>query len=98
RSAASSRRRPRPPRAVSGDAVTYLGLLVLCTAADPAVLGRPLPRWVEDLGHDSAQVRRGAAFALGQAGTAAAFAVPQLVRALGDAEPGVREAAAQAIA
>src|SRR5437762_2037743 len=61
--------------------MTCLALWVLC-AADPVVLGRPVVKWVQDLEHASPKVRRGGAFALGEPGPAAAFAVPQLFRTL----------------
>jgi HEAT repeat protein len=58
-------------------------------------LGKPLSRWLVELRDAQPQVRRGAAFALGKSGSAAAPAA--LVKVLSDREAAVRDAAAYAL-
>ncbi len=69
--------------------------IVLPLRAGGDFLGKKAADWLKELADPKPTVRRGAAFALGKCGAAAA--VPDLVRALADAEPTVREAAAYAI-
>jgi HEAT repeat protein len=58
-------------------------------------LDKPLSFWQQQLGDTRPQVRRGAVFALGKSGDPEAL--NQLVGALEDADPGVRDAAAYAL-
>jgi HEAT repeat protein len=74
--------------------------LAAALAAAPArgesgYLGKPVGRWIDELKDPQPAVRRGAAFALGKCGSAAAL--PGLTRALHDADGGVRDAAAYAL-
>ena len=55
----------------------------------------PLPDLIRGLRHPTPDVRTRAARSLGRLGTLARDAMPLLVHALHDAEPAVREAAAQ---
>src|SRR5262249_2931511 len=63
--------------------------------ADGDFLGKRTADWVKELNDSTAEVRRGAAFALGKC--AALETVPHLVRVLGDKDAGVRDAAAYAV-
>lgn len=72
-------------------------LLVQLRAQDTSFLGRSAQQWAADLSHTNPQVRRSAAFALGQLREQAAAALPWLVRLLHDADPSVRESAAVAL-
>jgi HEAT repeat protein len=60
-------------------------------------LGKPVGQWVRELSAESPQTRRGAAFALGKIGAAAAPQLPRLASALKDPDGAVREAAVSAI-
>ncbi len=72
-------------------------LIAFRPAAGADFLGKPATAWLKELTDPNPpDVRRGAAFALGKCGSAAA--VPELVRALReDSDAGVRDAAAFAI-
>jgi HEAT repeat protein len=64
---------------------------------EPSFLGKPLSKWMEELGSQDARIRRSAAFALGKIGFASVQAVPKLTKLLKDKNAGVREAAASAL-
>src|SRR5437660_6565789 len=77
-----------------------LAVALLATSAKPqeaGFLGKPLNKWVEELGSKDPGVRRSAAFALGKMGSTAVYAVPKLARVLKDKNANVREAAATAL-
>ncbi len=69
------------------------GLLSSACAGD--FLGKSSSAWLKELSDPNAEVRRGAAFALGKCGSVEA--VPSLVRALEDREAPVRDAVAYAL-
>jgi HEAT repeat protein len=80
-------------------AIAFLAAAFLLIPLWPAraddFLGKPAAEWLKELSDPKPEVRRGAAFALGKCGSAAA--ATDLLRALGDADGGVREAAAFAL-
>jgi HEAT repeat protein len=67
-------------------------------AQGPSFLDKPIANWLKELKHKESSVRRSAAFALGQMGDDAWYAVPDLAFLLrNDSDAGVREAAAMAV-
>ena len=73
-----------------------LGLAALagCGGSAPTVVhGKPVAHWVAALHDPSPKLRRRAALALGNAGTADPAAVPALAEAVRDHDPAVRRAA-----
>src|SRR6516164_2331190 len=78
--------------------VVILALMAgVCPATDQGFLGKPLNRWIAELGSKDSRVRRNAAYALGKSGAQAVAAVPRLIKKLKDPEAAVREAVAQAL-
>lgn len=74
-------------------------ILILSAGPSPAqeFLRKSAAEWVRELESSSTPARRGAAFALGKMGLDGFPAVPDLVKALRDRDPGVREGAAFAL-
>ena len=68
-----------------------------CSEADSARKEKPTQAWISQLGDSSAVRRQEAADALGQLGSKAAAAIPDLVRAVADTNPFVRGSAVRAI-
>jgi HEAT repeat protein len=77
------------------------GILIVlpgATRGQDGFLGKEITKWIKELSDAKPEVRRSAAFALGKAGSKAAFAVPSLLRVLKeDKDAGVREAVAYAL-
>jgi HEAT repeat protein len=63
----------------------------------PSFLGRPANNWVRELSDPRAEVRRSAAFALGQIGGGALTTAPELAKRLSDGDAGVRAMAAESL-